>query len=132
MVTPTTDGRKLRRPSQLSQDQLFKSPVILSTFQSTLEFSYVSCNFKVCFISKDVMYLFMRDTERERQRHRQREKQAPCRKPNVELDPGTPGSRPEPKADAQLLNHLGVSPSPLIISPACFFSLVLSFCRINR
>ena len=41
----------------------------------------------------------MRDTERERQGPRQREKQAPCREPNVGLDPGTPGSRHEPKAD---------------------------------
>ena len=49
----------------------------------------------------------MRDTERERerQRHGQREKQAPCREPDVGLDPGTPGSRPEPKADAQPLNY---------------------------
>ena len=44
----------------------------------------------------------MRDTEREResekererQRHRQRKKQAPCRKPDVGLDPGSPGSGP--------------------------------------
>ena len=36
-------------------------------------------------------YLFMRDTERERQRHRQREKQAPCREPDVGLDPRSPG-----------------------------------------
>ena len=36
----------------------------------------------------------MRDTERERQRHRQREKQAPCREPDVGLDPGTRGSGP--------------------------------------
>ena len=35
----------------------------------------------------------MRD--RERERHRQREKQAPCREPDVGLDPQTPGSRPE-------------------------------------
>ena len=42
----------------------------------------------------------MRDTERERQRHRQREKQAPCEEPDVRLDPGTPGSQAEPKADA--------------------------------
>ena len=44
----------------------------------------------------------MRDTEREkereRQRHRQREKQAPCREPDVGLDPRSPGSCPEPKA----------------------------------
>ena len=32
----------------------------------------------------------MRDTERDR--HRQREKQAPCREPDVGLDPGSPGS----------------------------------------
>ena len=50
----------------------------------------------------------MTDTDRERQRHRQREKQAPCREPDVGLDPGTLGSRPEPKADAQPLSHPGV------------------------
>ena len=53
----------------------------------------------------------MRNTERrekERQRHRQREKQAPCRKPDVGLDPRTPGSHPGLKADAQLLSHPGV------------------------
>ncbi|XP_072624617.1 protein FAM161A isoform X3 [Canis lupus baileyi] len=37
--------------------------------------------------------------ERKRQRHRRREKQAPCQKPDVGLDPRTPGSRPGPKAD---------------------------------
>ena len=54
------------------------------------------------------MYLFMRDTqretereERERQRHRQREKQDPCREPDAGLDPGTLGSHPELKADAE-------------------------------
>ena len=35
-----------------------------------------------------------RERERERQRHRQREKQAPCREPDVGLNPGTPGSHP--------------------------------------
>ena len=50
--------------------------------------------------------------QRERQRCRQREKQAPQRKPDAELDPRTPGSLPEPKADAQPLNHTGVPPYP--------------------
>ena len=52
----------------------------------------------------------MRDTQRERvsQRHRQREKQAPCRKPDVGLDPRTPGSHPGPKAGAKLLSHPGI------------------------
>ena len=40
----------------------------------------------------------MRDTERERQR--QREKQAPCRKPDVGLEPASPGSHPGLKAEA--------------------------------
>ena len=51
----------------------------------------------------------MRD--RERQRHRQREKQAPFREPDAELDPGTPGSRPGLKADAQPLRHPDVPES---------------------
>ena len=50
----------------------------------------------------------MRDMKRERQRHRQREKQAPCRKCDMRLDPGTPGSCTEPKADAQPLSHPGI------------------------
>ena len=49
----------------------------------------------------------MRDTESERQRHRQKEKQALCREPDVGLDPRTPGSWPELKADAQPLSHPG-------------------------
>ena len=52
---------------------------------------------------KDFIYLFMRDTEeREVQRHRQREKLAPCREPNVGLDPGSLGSHPGLKV---ALNH---------------------------
>ena len=37
-------------------------------------------------------YLFMRDTHRERER--QREKEAPCREPDMGLNPGSPGSCP--------------------------------------
>ena len=50
----------------------------------------------------------MRDTERGGQGHRQREKQAPCRKPDVGLDPSTPGSSPGPEAGPQLLSHPGI------------------------
>ena len=46
--------------------------------------------------------------DRERQTHRQREKQAPNGEPDVGLNPKTPGSQPEPKADAQPLSYLGV------------------------
>ena len=48
----------------------------------------------------------MRDTERETEtetdRHRQGEKQAPCREPNVGLDPESPGSGSGLKG---VLNH---------------------------
>ena len=55
----------------------------------------------------DFFNLFMRHTERERQRHRQKEKQSPRRELDAGLNPGTPGSCPEPKADAQPLSHPG-------------------------
>ena len=58
--------------------------------------------------------------KRESQRHRQREKQAPCtgsptwdsilglQDPDVEFDPGSPGSRPGSKAGAKPLRHPGI------------------------
>ena len=54
------------------------------------------------FLFLKIFYLFMRDRERERQ------KEAPCREPNVGLDPGTLGPRPEPKENAQPLSHPGI------------------------
>ena len=48
--------------------------------------------------------------ERGRDTERQREKQAPCREPDVGLDPRIPGSHPEPKADAQLLRSPAAIP----------------------
>ena len=47
------------------------------------------------FFFKDFIYLFMRDTDREKEAETQtEEKQAPCRKPDTGLDPGSPGSHP--------------------------------------
>ena len=59
------------------------------------------------FFFLKILFIHERHGMRERQRHRQREKQAPCREPDVRLDPRNPGSHPEPKADAQLLSHPG-------------------------
>ena len=52
----------------------------------------------------------MHERYRERQRHGQREKQALCWEPHARLDPRTPGSRPEPKTDAQPLSPKGAPP----------------------
>ena len=49
----------------------------------------------------------MIDTQREADTQAEGEA-APCREPDSGLDPKTPGSRPEPKADAQLLSHPGI------------------------
>ena len=49
-----------------------------------------------------------RERERERQKHRQREKQGPLVEPDAELDPGSPESRPGPKAGAKPLRHPGI------------------------
>ena len=55
-----------------------------------------------------ILFIHETHTHTERQRHRQREKQAPCREPDVGLDPGTPGSYPGPKAGAKPLSHPGI------------------------
>ena len=71
------------------------------------------------------MYLFMIERG-EGQRHRQREKQAPHREPDAELDPGTPGSDPGPKAGAKLLSHPGIPLNDLNTILICEF-----FCATN-
>ncbi|XP_048954000.1 kinesin-like protein KIF9 isoform X2 [Canis lupus dingo] len=48
-----------------------------------------------------------REREAERQRHRQREKPAPCREPDVGLDPRLPGSHPRLKAHNYLKTMMG-------------------------
>ena len=48
----------------------------------------------------NILFIYSSETCRERQRYRQKEKQAPRREPDTGLDPRTPGSRPESKADA--------------------------------
>ena len=50
---------------------------------------------------KDFIYSW--ETQRERQRH----KQAPCKEPDMGLDPGSPGSCPGPKVSAKPLRHPG-------------------------
>ena len=62
------------------------------------------------YFQKNYLFINDRDThterererEREKQRQRQAEKQAPCREPDEDLDPGSPGLHPRLKA---ALNH---------------------------
>ena len=52
------------------------------------------------FFFLNILFIHERQRQRERQRHRQREKQrekqAPCREPDVGVDPRTPGPRSGP------------------------------------
>ena len=57
---------------------------------------------KWSFLKKDFIYLFMGDTHREAETQAEGES---GREPSGGLDPSTPGSRPEPKADVQPLSH---------------------------
>ena len=62
------------------------------------------------FFFKDFIYLFMIVTERERGSETQAEGEAGSvhREPDVGFDPGSPGSRPGPKAGAKPLRHPGI------------------------
>ena len=61
---------------------------------------------------KKILFIYSWETHRDT--YRQREKQAPCTEPSVGLDPRTPGSLPEPKADAQPLSHPGIRASTIL------------------
>ena len=54
----------------------------------------------------------MTQRHKERQSHRQREKQAPCKEPDVGLDPGSPGSHPGLKA---VLNRWATRATPYVV-----------------
>ena len=74
--------------------------------------------FSKCFVLFCFVFFFFliydSHTEREREREREVETQVEGeagsmnREPNVGLDPGSPGSRPGPKAGAKPLRHPGI------------------------
>ena len=92
-----------------SESALTKQPGITPSRSAHIRSELVtpSVSLVTIFFLRFYLFIYERHTEKERQRHRQRQKQAPCRESNVGLGPGTPGSHPEPKADAQPLSHLG-------------------------
>ena len=105
-------------------DKVF-SPVVCSSTNKQISRCFLGCFpisvqisqpffiFFIFFYFFKILFIYSWETqrERERQRHRQREKQAPCREPDMGLDPGTLGSCPGPKASAKPLSHPGI-PQP--------------------
>ena len=73
--------------------------------------SFLRCNIILINLKKN--YLFIHKRHGEREAETQAEGEAPCREPDVELHPRTPGSCRELKADAQPLSHPGV---PILIN----------------
>ena len=63
-----------------------------------------------CFVS--VFFKFFYDSHREREREAETQAEGEAgsmyQEPDVGLDPGSPGSRPEPKAGAKPLRHPGI------------------------
>ena len=77
------------------------SKFVSATLTSTLN--------SICFcLFFKILFIYSWETHGERQRQRQREKQAPCGELDVGLKPRTPGSQPEPKADAQPWSYPGI------------------------
>ena len=71
--------------------------------------------------------MIVTERERERQRYRQREKQAPCREPDVGLDPWSLGSGPGLQAE---LNRCATRAAPgldLLEGRNCVPSIAASF-----
>ena len=68
-------------------------------------------------------YLFIYDSDREREREAETQAEGEAgsmhRESDVGFDPGSPGSRPGPKAGAKLLRHPGI---PIFSSLYCFRS----------
>ena len=91
------------------------------------------CSKRFCFCFCFFKILFIHSWETggvggERQRHRQREKQAPCREPDMGLDPRTSGSCPGPKAGTQL-SHQSI-PAVRVFVRVFLPKLICYFCII--
>ena len=99
----------------LSFLKLFKFYLFICSFVHAFIHSFIVCLF---IILKDFFIEREREREREREAETQREKQAPCREPDVGLDPGSPGSHP----------RLQVAPNRCATGAALhFFTLKFNF-----
>ena len=70
-----------------------------------------------------IFFLFIYDSHREREREAETQAEGEAgsmhREPDVGFDPGSPGSRPGPKAGAKPLRHPGIPKLLENIFPGC-------------
>ena len=74
------------------------------------------------FFFFNFLFIYDRHTVREREAETQAEGEAGSmhREPDVGFDPGSPGSRPGPKAGAKPLRHPGIPQNPILIKEKLF------------
>ena len=74
------------------------------------------CHIPLCFFFFFLNFLFIYDSHREREREAETQAEGVAgsmhREPDVGFDPGSPGSRPGPKAGAKPLRHPGIPAVP--------------------
>ena len=84
------------------------------SFVNWWKFSFGALFIQLVFFSfsKKILFIYLFETEREREAETQAEGEGEAgsmhREPDVGFDPGSPGSRPGPKAGAKPLRHPGI------------------------
>ena len=116
-----TNIRMLAATPTVRQDAGGFCPVLSSPMGACLE---TSSQLAAFFFFFKRFYLFIHDSHREREREREREAETQAeaeagsmhREPDVGFDPGSPGSRPGPKAGAKPLRHPGIPTSCILMA----------------
>ena len=68
----------------------------------------------------------MKDTEREAETQAEGEAGSMHREPDVGIDPGSPGSRPRPKAGAKPLRHPGIPCFSIFDDMMCLYFTIIA------
>ena len=85
-------------------------------------FSFIGIKFFFFFFFFNIFFqlLFIYDSHREREREAETQAEGEAgsmhREPDVGFDPGSPGSRPGPKAGAKPLRHPGIPTSCILMA----------------
>ena len=90
--------------------------LMLSDVKHFFHVSVFMCLLAICMSFFKFLFIYDSHTEREREAETQAEGEAGSmhREPDVGFDPGSPGSRPGPKAGAKPLRHPGIPFFPFL------------------
>ena len=90
----------------------------------TLDHTLIQHHFHFCRTTLFFLFIYDSHTQREREAETKAEGEAGSmhREPDVGFDPGSPGSRPGPKAGAKPLRHPGI---PILFSFIIFLKFLI-------